>query len=156
MKKSLILASLFAIAVSFLTFFFPATAMADAGAPSAKTTDIFKSISVKDGTFGVQRKRVIETTEPVRSAIVSLPDAETGVIESIQIVNIAPDGHEEIEFGCSNLKVKNKTDLIASCGGPAILKPGLTVYRASGKDFKPTPDFILGVDLGPDFSPRVN
>ncbi|WP_013320960.1 hypothetical protein [Gloeothece verrucosa] len=149
LNKSLIWANVFAIAISFVTFFFPATAMADVGVPSAK--DIFKSIAIQNGTFKLQRERVLDMAEPVRSAIVALPDGETGMIELIQIVNVSPNGQQEIEFGCSNLKVKNKTDLIQSCGGPAILKPGLTIYRASGKDFGPALDVTLGVDLKPDF-----
>lgn len=73
------------------------------------------------------------------------PDDETGTIDAIVITR--PNG--EREFACAGLKVQNGTDLIKSCGSPAILEAGKTSYMAMGSGFAPNPNVTLSVDLRP-------
>lgn len=142
------LANVFAVAFSFLLFFFPATAMADSSPIMRAMEEIIsKSAPIKGGILKVDRSTDIPSPGgTVRKAVLSLPDGETGTIDSIVIT-----GPGEVrEFGCSGLKVQNGTDLIKACGGPAVLKPGPTTYQASGSNFGPEPDVTLSVALDLD------
>ena len=87
-------------------------------------------------------------TTTIRSAKVTLsPPNATGTLETIMIT-----GPEGLEFGCSNIKVKNGIDLIKACGGPATLKAGgSTTYKVTGKEFGPESQTIITVDLSDDF-----
>ena len=90
-------------------------------------------ITITKGSFDFSTKN--DSPEfTVRSAIVSLPEGESGNIDEIIITG--PEGQRE--FGCFNIKgVKNGTNLISDCGGPAVLKAGKTVYKAKGSGFDP-------------------
>lgn len=149
LQKSFICATALTIIFSFLTFFSPIPAMADSGFSMTQSEDAIRfEISIKDGGFGVDvPASVPEPSLTVRSAIVSLPAGESGTIQSIIITG--PDGARE--FGCSNIKIKDGTDLIKACGGPAVLKPGTTRYQANGKDFIPNPDVPFGISLSTNF-----
>ncbi|WP_414623426.1 hypothetical protein [Calothrix sp. CCY 0018] len=124
-------------AVLILGLFAPA-AMADAN------MGVLKSIPIQGGSFKVNPVQHINHQETIRSAVVALePANETGTIDAIVITG--PNGKRE--FGCSGLKVKDGTDLIQSCGGPAVLEPGETSYMAMGSGFDPNSKVILSVDL---------
>jgi hypothetical protein len=72
--------------------------------------------------------------------VVSLePPDQTGTIDAIVITR--PNGKRE--FACAGLKVQNGTDLIKSCGGPAVLETGETTYVAMGSGFAPNPNAVL-------------
>lgn len=111
---------------------------------------ILKEVKVKDGAFEVKVSTPIHPPgdQPlvVRKALVSLsPETlQQGVVNSIKITG--PDG---IEFGCVNLKVKQGTDLVKSCGGPAILKKGMTTYEANGSGFGPATSGTFSISLIP-------
>lgn len=94
-------------------------------------------IHVQNASFDYSNTGNINHDFTVRSAIVSLPEGETGTIDEIIITG--PDGNRE--FGCSNIKVKNGTNLIPACGGPAVLKAGTTTYQAKGSYFEPQDTF---------------
>jgi hypothetical protein len=71
-----------------------------------------------------------------------------GVVKSIKITRKV--GNDDvIEFGCVNLKVSQGTDLIKSCGGPALLAAGETTYQAAGADFGPEPNGTFSIQLLP-------
>lgn len=135
-----------AVAFALLICVFSSTAIA------AQTCIMEGPVPIKDGSFS------LSVTDPapaftVRSAIVSLPDGETGDLESIII--IGPNG--EREFGCGSkeypIKVENGTDLIPACGGPAVLKAGDTTYEAKGSNFGPMGNFdTFSVTLCDDFA----
>ncbi|MDJ0508326.1 MAG: hypothetical protein QNJ64_03570 [Crocosphaera sp.] len=93
-------------------------------------------VTITKGSFDFSTKN--DSPEfTVRSAIVSLPEGESGNIDEIVITG--PDGQRE--FGCFNIKgVANGTNLISDCGGPAVLKAGNTVYQAKGSGFNPESD----------------
>lgn len=150
LQKSFICATALTIIFSFLTFFSPIPAMADSGFSMTQSEDAIRfQIPIKDGGFNVDvpKAPVPQPGLTVRSAIVSLPAGESGTIQSIIITG--PDGARE--FGCSNIKIKDGTDLIKACGGPAVLKPGDTIYQANGKDFIPNPDVTFGISLSTNF-----
>jgi hypothetical protein len=90
----------------------------------------------------------------IRQAILTLPRGETGTIASISITGpSATPGENGIVFKCTNVKIKNGLDLIKACGGPAELRPGGNlVYKATGGNFFPRPNFTLGVTLLEDFA----
>lgn len=94
---------------------------------------IGKEVHIDNGGFKVSRQGNIAKPGRISAAIVSLPEGESGTIDSI---NITGPNHEK-EFGCENLDVVNGTDLIKSCGGVAYLKEGKTTYAAMGSHFKP-------------------
>jgi hypothetical protein len=101
-----------------------------------------EKVPIKDGKFTATARTNVPGPhdgapgKPIRieQALVSLsPDSlKEGVVRSIKIT-----GPKGVEFGCVNLKVQDGTDLIKSCGGPALLEPGDTLYEASGDDFGP-------------------
>lgn len=130
-------------AVLTIAFFCP-VAMADTGASTSNEIDILKHISIEGGSFKVNPVRPIDQQKTIRYAVVSLePSYETGVIDAIVITG--PNGKRE--FGCAGLKVQNGTDLIRSCGGPAVLEPGETSYMAIGSGFDPNSQVTLSVNL---------
>ncbi len=53
----------------------------------------------------------------VERAIIKLPAGVTGVVKSLQISKVDDEGNKTVIYGCSDLKVKNGTDLNVSCGG---------------------------------------
>lgn len=116
-----------------------------APAATANTNvDALKSISIEGGSFKVNPVRQIDRQKTIRSAVVALePANETGTIDAIIITG----ANGKREFACANLKVKNGTDLIKSCGGPAVLEPGETSYMAMGSGFDPNSQVELSVDL---------
>lgn len=143
-----------AIVASF--FFQPVSpAYADSAAMAAMQ-GIVKMVDVKDGSFGPFS---VSTTIPplpgdkplrIGSALVSLsPDTlKEGVVKSIKITRKV--GNDDIiEFGCVNLKVSQGTDLIKSCGGPALLAAGETTYEATGTNFGPEPNGTFSIQLIP-------
>ncbi|NJM46501.1 MAG: hypothetical protein HC860_10210 [Alkalinema sp. RU_4_3] len=93
----------------------------------------------------------------IRQAILSLPRGQTGTITNITITGpSATPGEKGIVFQCSNVKIKDGLDLIKACGGPAELRPGgKLVYKATGGNFFPRPNFTLGVTLLPDFATKA-
>ena len=149
LKKSMHWAKVltFAFALSCLMFFFPTTAMAASCGPTPGT--IFKQIPVNQGSFDYSVNNQVRSPVVVRSVNVCLePPTATGKIDMITI--IGPDGIPE--FGCRPEAVNQGTNLIRACGGPAVLKPGDTIYMAQGSGF--TPDRVrLTVNLSPDFEP---
>jgi hypothetical protein len=155
------LSRLFAFVVSFVlavVVLVPRPAFADGVSPQAMAAmkGIMESVQIHGGTFSVKKTFPVKTDpfpippleKPLRiaQAIVSLsPDTmKRGLVKSIKITG--PNG---IEFGCVNLKVEDGTDLIKSCGGPALLEAGLTVYEANGIDFGPEQNGTFSVDLIP-------
>ena len=156
LTKLMLWANIFAFATSILIFCFPTSAMADTSADNnALIKAIGEKVRVVNGKFSVKTpppgKKPTIIPSPgitIGSAIVSLPKGETGTIDKLVITR--KDGAQEIrEFGCSNLKIQNGTDLIQSCGGLAALKPGETIYEAQGSDFKPNPNVTLSISLVP-------
>ena len=129
------------VTFAFLAFLSTSSAVALMNMPDVDS--IFESIEIKDGAFDLQVAGNIPQKSRVGSAVVDLPDGETGTIKKIVITG--PDGQRE--FGCENIDVKNGTDLILSCGGPAYLKAGKTTYIAKGSNFKPQGNVKLGVEL---------
>lgn len=119
---------------AFLLCFLSSTPMADAQEICVKQGPI----SITNGSFSYAKTNKNGPAFTVRSAIVSLPDGETGDLNSIIITG--PDGIRE--FGCGSIKypikVKNGTNLIGACGGTAVLKAGSTTYAAKGSNFGPS------------------
>lgn len=149
------LSRLFAVVVSFVlavVVLVPRPAFADGVSPQAMAAmkGIMESVQIQGGTFSVKTDPFpippLEKPLRIAQAIVSLsPDTmKRGLVKSIKITG--PNG---IEFGCVNLKVEDGTDLIKSCGGPALLEAGLTVYEANGIDFGPEQNGTFSVDLIP-------
>jgi hypothetical protein len=117
---------------------FTSVAMADTN------IDVLKSLPVEGGDFKYSVTRNLPVSATIRSAVVALaPVSETGTIDAIVITG--PNGKRE--FACSGLKVQNGTDLIQSCGGPAVLESGDTTYTAIGSGFSPNSKTRLSVDL---------
>jgi hypothetical protein len=141
----------FAFALSCLMFFFPTTAMAGScsGVPVTPGSP-FKTITIRDGSFSVQTPPIcLSRPEVIRSVKVSLtPSTATGNIDSIIITG--PEGKRE--FGCNPQAVKQGTNLIRACGGPAVLDTGDTIYMATGSGF--TGDRVqLTVNFSSNFEP---
>lgn len=137
MKKLLQLTKFLAVTLVFTLFLLSPNATALIGMPDF-------DVSVMEGSFNVDVSDIdVQKDLIIGSAVVSLPEGETGTID--QIVITGPDGQRE--FGCENIKVENGTDLIKSCGGPAYLKAGKTKYQARGSNFQPNPNVKLGIDL---------
>ncbi len=99
-------------------------------------------VDVKNGGFSYENTKMIPSAR-IQEAIISLPAGESGTIDSIEI--IGPNNKRE--FGCKNLDVVNGTDLIKSCGGPAYLEKGQTIYKASGSNFAPNANTTLKIGL---------
>lgn len=80
----------------------------------------------------------------VERAIIKLPAGVTGVVKSLQISKVDDEGNKTVIYGCSNLKVKNGTDLNVSCGGPSYLPSNQSLqYNATIADFKPGTKFTI-------------
>ena len=129
----------------------PRPAIADGVSPEsmAAMQGIMESVPIQGGTFTVTKElKIPPLPKPIRiaEAIVSLsPESmNRGLVKSIKITG--PNG---VEFGCVNLKVEPGVDLIKSCGGPALLESGPTIYEASGIDFGPEQNGTFSVDLIP-------
>ncbi len=144
LKKSVRLAKILVVALSFLILCFSTPALADTiNLTDAAAKDLLESIQITKGKFSVDVKAKVPGQITVRRAVVSLPSGETGKINKIVITG--PNGKRE--FGCQGIQVKDGTDLIKACGGPAVLEAGKTSYIAEGSDFGPNPDAKLKVDL---------
>lgn len=128
------------IVVTTCLFFFSPVAIASTDTNDVMDT-VFKEISITKSDFQYSHQKIIPTSGRVSSAIVSLPEGESGTIDNIKIIG----PNNELEFGCVNQNVVNGTDLIKSCGGNAYLKEGNTTYEANGSNF--TPGITLGIDL---------
>ena len=132
------------LAVTAFTFFAPtAPAFAD-DCPIQDATREIPAQFLETGSFDTSKYNLpplkVDCTEIVRSVIVTLEpstttDPASGIIDEIKITREDVKGQEIIEFGCSNIKVKNGDDLTLICGGTAVLEPGPTTYFAKGYDF---------------------
>lgn len=138
-KKLVNSVKILALCTVFTLGLFAPVAMANTSA------GVFKHVSIERGGFEVPSDtKNISHQETIRSAVVTLvPENETGTINQIAITG----ANGEVEFGCSNLRVQNGTDLIKECGGPAVLEPGETTYQARGSGFAPSGNATLIVDL---------
>ncbi|NEU83673.1 hypothetical protein [Nostoc sp. UIC 10630] len=80
----------------------------------------------------------------VERAIIKLPAGVTGVVKSLQISKVDDEGNKTVIYGCSNLKVKDGTDLNVSCGGPSYLPSNQSLqYNATIADFKRGTKFAI-------------
>ncbi|WP_293123613.1 hypothetical protein [Microcoleus sp. bin38.metabat.b11b12b14.051] len=150
MKKNyaVFLSCILAMTVFFTGGIALAASSGDYRVSFAVPDDITETIYITGGKFTVDLKAIpVPNNLTVRSAVVTLPAREIGILNSISI--IGPDGSSE--FGCVNTRVRNGTDLIKACGGPAVLKAGNTQYTAEGSDFRPNPDVPFSITLSPDF-----
>ena len=119
------------IVLTTCLFFFPTVAIASTNNTFAV---IIKEVSIKNGSLEVHpRTKELRDSGKVSAAIVSLPEGESGTINSIKITG----PNNNTEFGCENIDVVNGTDLIKACGGIAYLEKGETTYEAMGSNFKP-------------------
>ena len=116
--------------------------------------------NVKNGNFTVVPRNApnpLTGKLVVRRAILILPDGEVGTIKSIKITGERKDDSTiQNLFGCVNVNVKNGTDLIKACGGPAELL-GMDQlkdlrYQAEGTGFGPNPNVKFEVVLFDDFA----
>ena len=130
--------------LSSLMILFSTPAMADTGTVLDAITEC---VTVNNGVFSVNVPAPVPQDITIRSAVVSLPPGQSGTLKEITITG--PDGVRE--FGCVNIKIKDGTDLIKSCGGPAVLKAGCTDYLARGVDFGPLTKTKFCVNLSTDF-----
>jgi hypothetical protein len=141
-KKFLQLVQTLIATLVFSFFLLSQSAIAAMGMPEIDS--IFESVPITGGGFTIDLTVPIKEKIRIASAVVSLPDGETGTIDEIAIT-----GSDGKIFGCQNIKVQNGTDLIKSCGGSAYLVPGDTKYQAKGSNFQPSPDIKFGVELSP-------
>ncbi len=149
----MLLAKMFALAISLLVFCFPTVAMADTA--SCTSTDTvkhpgtpFRMITINNGSFKVDTGvKCLNKPRTIRAAIVSLfPATATGSIDKLVITD--PQGNPE--FGCEPRKVVQGTDLIGACGGPAVLEAGDIRYEAQGSGFGEG-EVHLGITFSSDF-----
>ncbi len=150
MQKSLV--KFFAFTLALFILFSSNVAIA-----SQIPTPFPLKIDISGGTFSVDTKEIdspLTDKVVVRRAILSLPSDQKGTINSIQITapTVAkPEGG--LIFGCNNIKVKDGTDLIKACGGPAELLPGGKLrYKAEGSGFDPNETVSFEVKLYDDFN----
>ncbi len=122
-----------AITVACLVGFFSLPAIAQA------TCIPEGPVQITNGSFSYINTEPVPKYIKVRSATVEgLPPGETGTIDEIIITG--PNGKRE--YGCSGINnVEDGTDLVQSCGGPAVLKAGSTTYEAKGSNFQPQTTF---------------
>lgn len=154
------LAKIFALVLSIFFFFSSEPAMAKLICPQTQINGqvVDLAATVKNGSFTLDATfdNPLPSEANVRRAILVLPDAEVGTIKSIEITGTAADGSTTPLFGCINTNVRNGTDLIKACGGPAKLpnKDTLTKlrYKAEGIGFGPNPNFKFNVVLFDDFA----
>ena len=133
-----------ATALIIFLFFFSSSVMA-----GEVNCVVPRVVDIQNGSFSVSVTPNVPTDFTVRSAIVQLPDGVTGTIDQIKITG--PDS--QVEFGCPQIKnVKNGTNLIQDCGGPAPLKAGKTTYQAKGSNFQPSDEIKFSIKLCDDFA----
>ncbi len=157
LKKSLGKIKILALSLSFLSFLilcFPTAAMA---APTVKIdgnwVHITEKVEIRDGGFKIDLPTEVPRNVVIVEADLSFPDGpsgETGTLNMIDIFGPMTWEHRRRggkEFGCQNIKVKDGTDLIRECGGPAYLNRGAGEYYAAGSGFGPAPNTTLRVDL---------
>jgi hypothetical protein len=154
-RISIQLAKILSLALSVILFMNASPAVA-----SVIPTPFPLTANVKGGSFTVDTKEVknpLTSKAVVRRAILILPDGEFGTIKSIKITGRKKAG-EPIQnlFGCVNTNIKNGTDLIKACGGPAEI-PDLSKletfqYQAEGTGFGPNPNIKFEVVLFDDFA----
>jgi hypothetical protein len=143
--------ALFAVTLSILLMSVPLPASADL-IPTPPLT-----AKITGGSFTVDTQPVdnpLTQKTVVRQAILTLPRGETGTISSITITDSITDANPAGKrvFGCTNVKVKNGTDLIKACGGPSELSPGGKFrYQAQGSGFGPKTDLTFQVKLFDNF-----
>jgi hypothetical protein len=157
-KKTTLLVKFFAFSLSFFLFINVAPAIA-----GVIPTPFPLSADIKSGNFSVDTKDVpnkLPAKAVVRRAVLILPDGEFGTIKSIKITGSKTAGSPtENIFGCANTNVKNGTDLIKACGGPAEIPAGDPSglggkfrYQAEGTGFGPNPNVKFEVVLFDDFA----
>ncbi len=154
LKKSLGKIKILALSLSLLSFLilcFPTAAMA---APTVKIdgnmVEIKESVEISGGRFNIFLPVFVKRPVVIDSAKVSLPDGGTGRLNYIDILGPMTYGDMTRggrEFGCDNINVKDGTDLIQVCGGPAFLNRGPGLYEADGSGFGPNPNTTLRVTL---------
>jgi hypothetical protein len=107
-------------------------------------------IPINNGSFQVDTGiKCLGQPKVIRSAIVSvIPENAVGSIDSIIITG----ANGKREFGCTPSKVKQGTNLIRACGGPAVLESGDVRYEAKGSNFGSEP-VRLGINFSSDFQP---
>lgn len=135
LKSCVRFAKFLAFTLSLLIFCFPTVAMADTYTnpeQTVKNPGSLRQIEIKDGSFNVDTHGYLKEKREIRAVKVSLnPATATGIIDEIVITG--PGGKHE--FGCPPNQVKQGTDLIQACGGPAILQAGDVQYHAKGHGF---------------------
>jgi len=151
LKNSMRLVKILAFALSFLMFCFPTAAMAESpkGLDNLVEDIIPETIGIIDGKFSVGpiSGGVPFKTTITRAVITILPPGgETGTIDKILITG--PDGKPEFTCPQAPFEAEQGSDLIQLCGGkPVDLQPGVTTYEASGSDFGPQFNTLLGIQL---------
>ncbi|MFK8185584.1 MAG: hypothetical protein AB8B99_19580 [Phormidesmis sp.] len=94
-------------------------------------------------SFSTRSISALDVNRRVDSAIINLPAGETGTVKKLSITQIV-DGNSKLLYGCSNLTVKNGTDLNVVCGGAAYLPEKSTLlYSADLTAFTPGIDFSV-------------
>lgn len=147
----------FALALSILLFFSSAPAMAKVICTNAELV-----ATVTNGSFKVSTPLLpnpLTGKATVRRAILVLPDGEFGTIKTIKISGKLRQSDGTLVdanvFGCNNTNVRNGTDLIKACGGPAVIPDNTTLeefqYQAEGIGFGPNPNFKFNIVLFDDF-----
>jgi len=144
-KKLVSFVSICALAISLMMLCLPTVAIADTQSCLKETE---KAAVIHKGSFDFTRYCCVNSQKNFRSVVVSLPDGETGIINSLVIIG----SDKQKEFGCQNIQIQNGTDLIKQCGGPVVLKEGLTRYHAQGSGFNPNLDLLFSVHLNTEFS----
>ena len=149
LKSFVRFANFLAFTLSLLIFCFPTVAMAEVITPdvcqnpktAGNNSQPFRSIQINDGKFNVCSQGYLKEKKEIRSVKVALnPASATGTIDKIIIGIPGPEKKfSKIEFGCPSNTIKEGTDLIQTCGGPAILEAGLVEYQAQGHGFGAEP-----------------
>jgi len=142
-RKAISLSAIFSLIASAFLVCASAPARADImlEVGPVKTTD--------KGTFQIVKDKAIPAGT-VFSAVVETSDEEKGEIDEIIITGPGVDGPATREFGCINQRVQDGTDLIKTCGGPAVLKAGQTKYVANGHGFSPNVPFTVNLTIRED------
>jgi hypothetical protein len=142
LKKLLQWSKFLAVTLVFSLFLYSQSAIAQNATGMSAMERMFEA-DIRGGTFTVDARDLdVKNDFRVGSAVLALPEGETGTIAEIAITG--PSGKI---FGCKNIQVQNGTDLIKSCGGPAYLKAGKSTYSARGSNFQPQTDLKLKVKL---------
>ena len=142
-KISVLLTKTIAFVLSVFLFLSTMPALAASMGPRVITAEIGS-----DGQFSINIPMTMPVDKVIRSAVLDLQSSGSGIIESIQIKdNNPPESNPSgLIFGCVNLRVKDKTNLIKSCGGPAKLQSSTKYsYVANGSGFKPNTKFTISL-----------